>query len=55
MNTRKKKNIKRKTRKISNPLKMQKIPIIVICWNDLTYIKNMVEIKTFRSPNTSTR
>ena len=22
---------------------MQKIPIVVICWNDLTYIKNMVE------------
>jgi len=51
MNTRKKKKIQRKTRKLSNSLNMQKMPIVVICWNDLTYIKNMVEqLKHFNHP-----
>jgi hypothetical protein len=40
MNTRKSILKKRKTRRKHAPLK---IPIVVICWNELTYIKNMVD------------
>jgi hypothetical protein len=51
MKTRRKKNIKRKTRKLSNTLNMQKMPIVVICWNQLTYIKNMVnQLKHYDHP-----
>ena len=51
MTTRKKIKIQRKTRKLSNTLTMQKIPIVVICWNELTYIKNMVDqLKHYNHP-----
>lgn len=48
MNTRKSILKKRKTRRKYAPLK---IPIVVICWNELTYIKNMVnQLKHFEHP-----
>jgi hypothetical protein len=48
MKTRKNTIQKRKTRRKINALK---IPIIVICWNELTYIRNMVnQLKHFNHP-----
>jgi hypothetical protein len=48
MKTRRKINIQRKTRKKYNPSNM---PIVVICWNKLTYIKNMVnQLKHLNHP-----
>jgi hypothetical protein len=48
MKTRKNTIQKRETRRKINALK---IPIIVICWNELTYVRNMVnQLKHFNHP-----